>query len=87
MAFGCKVHYELRPTLFEQPPERRAVTNIDLSKTITPASGGRLRNGLQARSVGEFIDIDDIGTRLVEEMADDSRSNKAGTAGDEDHGF
>ena len=82
MRLGRKMHHRLRPVFAKHPCYLCRIANIHLLERIAriPRHAGER---FKIASVGELVDIDDGIRRMLNDVADDGRTDKAGTAGDE----
>ena len=80
MGFCCKVHDNVWLVLFINTSNLFSITNIDLFKCITRRVtdfGKRLK----VSCIGKFVYVDHFMVCVVDQVANDSRSDKSGTAG------
>ena len=83
MAFGGKVHHMGRLKVSKNPVEGGFVADVGFFKTET-VGVGNFSQGLQISCVGEFIDNTHTVGGVENNIADNSRADKTGTAGDDD---
>jgi hypothetical protein len=86
MTLSCEIHYVLWLILIEELPECRSVADIDLFKLV-PVVTARLRDGVETGRIGKFVNIDDSGLCIVEQMSRHGRADKSGATGHEYNGI
>lgn len=84
MTFGSKVHYIAWLMLVEQLTQRWPIANVDMREAVAGMARG-LGDGIEAGGIGELVDIDHGGSRIVEQMTNDGRADKAGGEEDPPH--
>ena len=79
MTFGREVHHIVWPVLIEQLPQRRPVADVDAGEAIAAVTLG-LGDRVDASGIGKLVDVDDESFSIIEQMPDNRRADKTGTA-------
>jgi hypothetical protein len=82
VAFSRQVHHRIRSTFFKQPVNGTPIADVDLLEPIARIVGD-CRQRVRIGRVGQLVDVDHLHIRLRQQMADHSRADEPGSAGDE----
>lgn len=83
MALGRQMHHGVRLVSGKDPIQFGAVADIDLLKRVTIAVG-YLCQGFQVARIGQLVEVDNDVLGVTNDVANNSRTDKTGTAGYKD---
>ena len=78
-AGGCEVQDRVRAMLAKQPLDLGPLPNVDVLEDMARMSPN-VDQGIEVAGVGQRIDVDDRGIRLVDELTDERGADEAGAA-------
>lgn len=82
MGLGGQVHDRLGLEALEQRADGGLVDDIGLDELVAGV-GGDTRQRLQVACVGQLVEVEHLVFGVADQVANQRRSNKAGTAGNE----